>query len=53
MSPLNRFIKDGQNIAVLDILQTLLVVLLIKNDLCSCFFSYSCEIDKKHLCLKS
>ena len=38
MSPLNRFIKDGQNIAVLEILQTLLVVLFIKNDLCSCFF---------------
>ena len=50
MSPLNRFIKDGQNIAVLEILQTLLVVLLIKNDLLKMtfvpvFFSYSCEID--------
>ena len=38
MSPLNRFIKDGQNIAVLEILQTLLVLLFIKNDLFSCFF---------------
>ena len=38
MSPLNRFIKDGQNIAVLEILQTLLVVLFIKKGPLFLFF---------------